>query len=197
MVSLTLGVLAPTEVWDLGLYGRTVSGVKLRGFLDEIGMTNPDRHMSGKANTVVDMVVIKKASWLMVGIIAVLVVPTVLNAVTNPTPLAFVWVAIGVAIVWRVSRLKVGVDHDGVTVLNFFRTTKIPIWEAEPEIDDPEAGVLLSDAGGKYDQGGRTIYIRRPWHNDRIHVGVAPRYGTEVERIHHDLLFEIKRQRAA
>ena len=144
------------------------------------------------------MTVIARTSKTVIVALLVLLTPTFYRAALSPSVLSIAWVLMGLAILWRVSQLKLAVSPDGVTVLNFFHTNCIPIWEAEVTLAEPEAGLLLSDSGGKFDRGGRTLYVVRRWHDsERVHVGAAPRYGDEVDRIHDDLVAEIKRQRAA
>ena len=79
-----------------------------------------------------------------------------------------------------------------------FQTIEIPVWEAEVELGEVEGGGMVQDFGGKFDEGGRLLYVRRQWHDgDRIHVGVAPRYGEDAIRIRTELVSEIQKARAA
>lgn len=142
-------------------------------------------------------VVISRASKVFVAIVALLSAIPVAQAFTRPSLLSVLWMAIGIGIVWRVARLRLAVTDDVVVIQNFFNKVTVPIWEAEIELADPEAGIMLSDAGGKLDEGGRTLFIRRMWHHDRVAVGVAPRYGRELERIRNDLNTEIMRRRSS
>lgn len=144
------------------------------------------------------MKVIAQTSKTVTVAILVLLIPTFSRAFVSPSPLTIAWVVIGLGILWRIAQIKVAVSNEYVTVLNFFRTTHIPIWEVDIEVAEPEAGLLLSDGGGKFDRGGRTLYVIRRWHDsEKVHIGAAPRYGSEVERIHDDLVNEIKKRRAA
>lgn len=144
------------------------------------------------------MTVIAHTSRTIIVAILVLLLPTFFRAATEPSILSISWIAIGLAIWWRVGQLKLAVTNDHVIVLNFFKTMRVPIEEADVEVGEPEAGLLLSDSGGKLDQGGRSLYVvRNGDESERIRIGVAPRYGSEVARIHHDLMAEILRRRAA
>lgn len=144
------------------------------------------------------MKVIAKTSKTVIVATVVLLLPTFFGALLSPSPLSIAWVVIGLVILRRIAHIKVAVSSQYITVLNFFRTTHIPIWEAEIEVGDPEGGLLLSDSGGKYDKGGRSLYIMRRCHDaERVHIGVAPRYGSEVDRIHDELISEIKKKRIA
>lgn len=144
------------------------------------------------------MRIIAQTSRTVTWAILILLTPTFLRAVIDPSVWSIGWVAIGLSILSRVSQIKLAVSPEHVTVLNFFSTTHIPIWEAEVEVEDLEGGLLLSDLGGKFDRGGRQLVVVQSWPDrNRVHVGAAPRYGSEVERIHDDLVSEIERQRAA
>lgn len=144
------------------------------------------------------MTIIAHTSKTIVVGVLILLLPTFLRAVTEPSILSISWIAIGLAIWWRIGQLKLAVSTDHVTVLNFFKTTHIPIEEAEVMVGEPEAGLFLSDSGGKLDKGGRTLYIVHGGEeSERVRVGVAPRYGEELNRIHHDLVAEILKRRAA
>lgn len=140
-------------------------------------------------------VVISRASKVFVGFVGALAAVPVAQAFTRPSLLSVVWMFLGIGIVWRLARLRLAVTDDVVVVQNFFEKVTIPIWEAEIEVSDPEAGIMLSDAGGKLDHGGRTLFIKRMWHHDKIAVGVAPRFGPELERISADLQDEIANRR--
>ena len=144
------------------------------------------------------MTVIAHTSKTIIVAILVLLLPTFVRAATEPSILSISWIVIGLAIWWRVGQLKVAVSSDHVIVLNFFKTMHIPIEEAEVEVGELEAGVLLSDSGGKFDKGGRNLYVvRNGQESERVRVGVAPRFGAELTRIHHDLVAEILKRRAA
>lgn len=143
------------------------------------------------------MVVVARASRFIVFSVAFLLLPTVVRAAMDPTLINFAWALCGVPIVVRMSLLTVAVNKDWVTVRNFFSTTNIPLWEAEVEFGEIEGGGMVSDAGGKLDQGGRSLYVRRSWHeDDRVLVTVAPRYGDESIRIHDALIEQIAIHRA-
>ncbi len=145
------------------------------------------------------MKVIARVSKFVVGVVAFLALaPTLLRAFISPNSITIGWVIIGAMIVIRVAQISVAVSPDWVIVRNFFRTTHVPVWEAEIEFGETESERgLMSDAGGKYDAGGRTLYVRRQWNGDRLHIGVAPRFGTEPERIHDELVDAIREARAA
>lgn len=145
------------------------------------------------------MVVIARTSRFVVGsVAAAALIPTVARLLTKPSLFAIVWVLLGISIVRRVAQIAVAVSPDSVIVRNFFRTTRVPVWEAQVEFGEREAATgLISDAGGRLDKGGRTLYVRRLLQDDRLHVGVAPRYGDEPLRIHDDLVAAISEARAA
>jgi len=141
--------------------------------------------------------VVARVSKFIVVCIALGLTPVLLRAITSPSVFSALWVLMAVAVVVRVNQIAVYVNDGWVVVRNFFKTTHVPVWEAEVELGEPEGGLTLSDAGGQYDAGGRTIYIRRQWHGDVVHVGVAPRYGKETQRIHDELVKQIQLERAA
>jgi len=144
------------------------------------------------------MKVIARTSRFFVGLVALVASPVVLRAIMNPTPWSALWALMAIGVVIRCSQIRVGVSKEFVRVINFSKTIEIPVWEAEIELGEKEGGGPMSDMGGRLDEGGRLIYVRRSWHdNDRIHVGAAPRYGAEAERIHNELISEIRRARAA
>ncbi len=144
------------------------------------------------------MNVVARVSRLFVGLTALLASPVLSRAIMNPTPWSVLWALMAIGVVVRCAQIRVGVTNEFVRVINFSKTIDIPVWEAEIELGELEGGGPMSDAGGRLDQGGRLIYVRRSWHdNDRIHVGAAPRYGVEPERIHDELISAIRRARAA
>ncbi len=150
------------------------------------------------SSTVGDMTIAKVSPWI-VGFAAVLLIPTFLRAFDNPTPLSIAWVLIGICLVSRVAMMQLRVDREHVVIRNYFRTTRVPIWEAEVEVVQEEgANPFLSDAGGKVDQGGRSLCVVRMWNDhEKVGVTVAPRYGRELDRIHDELIEQIRHQRAA
>ena len=144
------------------------------------------------------MVVVARISRTALVFTALLMSPLLLWAFYSPSVFAALRIAVGAAVLYRLASIHVRVDHDGVVVRNFFRTVRVPVWEAEVEVGDPDPGIGLSDSGGKYDRGGRTLYVVRNSETPgRIHIGAAPRYGPEVDRIHDDLTNEIWRRRVA
>ena len=143
------------------------------------------------------MVVVARPSRFIVLAVAFLLVPTVVRAALDPSLVNFAWALCGVPIVVRTSMLTVAVNKEWVLIRNFFSTTAVPLWEAEVEFGELEGGGLVSDAGGRLDQGGRSLYVRRSWHdNDRVLVTVAPRYGDENQRVHDELKKQILLHRA-
>ena len=129
--------------------------------------------------------------------VAFLLLPTVVRAAINPSLVNFVWALCALPIVVRTSQLAVAVNKEWVTIRNFFSTTHVPLWEAEVEFGEVEGGGFLSDAGGKIDKEGRSLYVRRSWHeDDRVLVTVAPRYGDEQVRVHDELVEQIALHRA-
>ena len=144
------------------------------------------------------MNVVARVSRVVVVLVAALFSPTILRAIMDPNSVTIGTVVLGAMVVIRVAQISVGVSPDWVIVRNFFRTTHVPIWEAEVELGEPEAETgLMSDAGGRLDEGGRTLYLNRPWNGERLHIGVAPRYGTEPQRIQRELVAAIRTARAA
>ena len=81
--------------------------------------------------------------------------------------------------------------RDSETVQKYTRTIEVEEGEPEPELGYNEL------AEGEEDTAGRMLYIRRPWHGDRVHVIAAPRFGQEAVRIRSELTSEIARARAA
>lgn len=141
--------------------------------------------------------VVAKISKFIVVCVGLLMTPAVLRFAFEPSMVSGLWLVLSGAVVWRVNQIAVYVNDGWVIIRNFFRTTHVPVWEAEVELGEKEGGFAFSDAGGPYDQGGQTLYIRRQWHGDMVHVGVAPRYGKEAVRIRLDLESEIQKARAA
>lgn len=142
------------------------------------------------------MVIVARPSRFIVFGVALLLVPTVFRAAMDPSLVNFAWALLAVPVVIRTALLTVAVDREWVVVRNFFSTTAIPLWEAEVELGEPEGGGLVSDLGGPIDQGGRSLYVKRSWHeDDRVLVTVAPRYGHENERVYNELCKEIAHQR--
>ena len=109
-----------------------------------------------------------------------------------------VWALLAVAVVVRVSQIRLSVGRDFVRVQNFFRTTDVPIWKAEVEEGEPEPELGYNELRkGEEETAGRMLYIRRPWHGDRVHIIAAPRFGEEADRVRTELCAEIARARAA
>ncbi len=143
------------------------------------------------------MVVVARPSRFIVFGVAFLLVPTVVRAALEPSLVNLAWALCGVPVVVRTALLCVAVDSQWVVIRNFFSTTSIPLWEAEVELGEPEGGGLVSDLGGRIDQGGRSLYVKRSWHDDhRVLVTVAPRYGDENERVFNELTRQIDLHRA-
>lgn len=143
------------------------------------------------------MVVVARPSRFIVFGVAFLLVPTVFRAAMDPSLVNLAWASLAIPIVARTALLAVAVNKEWVVIRNFFSTTAIPLWEAEVELGEPEGGGLVSDLGGPIDQGGRSLYVKRSWHDDdRVLVTVAPRYGEETERVYSALCEEIALQRA-
>ena len=144
------------------------------------------------------MVVVARPSRFIVFGVALLLVPTVFRAAMDPSILNLAWACLAIPIVARTALLAVAVNEEWVVVRNFFSTTAIPLWEAEVELGEPEGGGLVSDLGGPIDQGGRSLYVKRSWHDDeRVLVTVVPRYGEETDRVYAALCDEIALQRAS
>ena len=145
------------------------------------------------------VVVVAKVSRTTIAIVAFLALPTIYALVTTPN-LGWAMVLIAhAAVLHRVTQISVSVSQEGVLVRNLLSTTLVPIWEAETEVEesDADATFFLSDAGGKYDNSGRTLYVRRPWNGTRVHVTAAPRFGDELDRINSQLNEAIRAKRAA
>lgn len=152
-----------------------------------------------KMAPVSDEVCIARISRFMVVCSALLLmVPTILRFALMPSLVTFVWSLLALGVAVRVSQISLAVSHDVVTITNFFKTTEIPVWEAEVELGDAEGGGMVSDFGGRLDEGGRLLYVKRQWNNgELVHVGVAPRYGEDALRIRAELETEIRKARAA
>ena len=144
------------------------------------------------------MKVIARTSHFCTGIVGFLLGPVILRPVIMPSIAGLLWATLAIGVIVRVSTIQLSVSRECVRIQNFFRTTDIPIWEAEVEQGEPEPELgYIELREGQEAQAGRMLYIRRPWHGDRVHVLVAPRFGTEAERIHSELLAEIAEARAA
>ncbi len=143
--------------------------------------------------------VIARVSPLVVVLTAIFALPSVVGFLRSPEPLTLLWVVFHILIGKRVAQIGLAVSREGVEITNFTGRTLVPIWEAEAEVvENSGPNPVLSDAGGKYDNQGRALVIRRCWNDDPdVNVGVAPRYGNEVERIHRELVEAIAEQRAA
>lgn len=144
------------------------------------------------------MKIIAKTPRVATAMVMVMASPVILRPIVDPTIAGLVWSIATIAIVVRVSQIHIGVHRDFVRVQNFFRTTDVPIWEAEVEQGEPEPELgFIELREGEEDTAGRLLYIKRPWHGDRVHVGASPRFGPEAVRIRSELTTEIKRARAA
>lgn len=140
---------------------------------------------------------ISRVSRSFIVFVSLLAAVPIAQAFTRPSPLSFGWMLLGIGIVYRLTRLRLAVNDEFVVVQNFFEQITIPIWEAEAELAQAEASIMLADSEGGMANGGRTLFIKRMWHDDKVAVGVAPRYGDELERIHSELSAEILRRRGA
>jgi len=144
------------------------------------------------------MKIIARTSRFCTGLVAVGLSPVVARPIFNPSVAGLLWAMLAIVVIVRVSSIQLAVGRDFVRIQNFFRTTDIPIWEAEVEKGEPEPELGFNRLDDdRHDEAGRMLYIRRPWHGDRVHVGVAPRFGVEAERIHTELNKEIALARAA
>ncbi len=142
--------------------------------------------------------VIAKVSKTLVVFVALLSSLVLVGAFLTSSLLAYFWLICLVLLTIRVSQINLELSEEGVTIRNFFRTTHIPLWEAEVEVHSGEKTVLLSDSGGKLDKEGRMLYVTRTWHEgERVHVGAVPRFGHEFDRVHDELVTGIKALRAA
>ncbi len=144
------------------------------------------------------MKVIARTSHFVTGLCALMFSPIIARPIVNPTIQGLVWALLAVAVVVRVSQIRLSVGRDFVRVQNFFRTTDVPIWEAEVEEGEPEPELGYNELRkGEEETAGRMLYIRRPWHGDRVHIIAAPRFGEEADRVRTELCAEIARARAA
>ena len=142
------------------------------------------------------MTTIAQPSRVFLALMGLMLTPIILRPFFAFTPLTALWSMLGMVVFNRLMRLGLSVSSDHVVVRNFFRTTEIPIWEAEVEREESGDDDILAELDASYGHDGRTLFIKRLWHNDRIRVGVAPRFGPEAERIYRQLVEEIKRARA-
>lgn len=144
------------------------------------------------------MTVIARTSHFVTALLALMLSPVILRPIVHPTIAGLVWAMLSIAVIVRVSQIHLGVGRDFVRIQNFFRTTDVPIWEAEVEEGEPEPELGYNELReGEEENAGRLLYIRRPWHGDRVHVIAAPRFGEEAARIRTELTREIARARAA
>lgn len=143
--------------------------------------------------------VIARVSPLVIGLTAAFALPSTFAFIRTPNALTLLWVVFHVLIGKRVAQIGLEVSREGVEVINFTGRTLVPIWEAEAEvIENLGPNPVLSDSGGKYDNQARALVIRRRWNGDPdVNVGVVPRYGNEIVRIHQELVDAIAEQRAA
>ena len=142
--------------------------------------------------------VIARVSNTVIGLTAIFAIPSIFALLFNPSALTLLWVVSHLLIARRVAQISLLVSREGVQVNNFTGTTLVPIWEAEVEVVDQTGfNPMLGDAGGRLDSEARSLVIKRRWHGDPdVSVGVAPRYGPEVDRIHNELVGAIAAQRA-
>jgi|GEM_PF-1842525 len=145
------------------------------------------------------MKVIARTSRFVTVMVAVMWSPIIFRPIFSPSLPGLAFAMLAIVVVIRVSRIRLGVHRDGfVRVQNFFRTTDVPIWEAEVEQGEPEPELGFNELrDGEEETAGRMLYIKRPWHGDRVHVTAAPRFGEEAQRIRIDLVDEIQKVRAA
>lgn len=143
--------------------------------------------------------VIARISPLVIGLTAIFALPSAIAFIQKPNALTLLWVVFHVLIGKRVAQIGLAVSREGVEITNFTGRTLVPIWEAEAEmIENLGPNPVLSDSGGKYDNQARALVIRRRWNGDPdVNVGVVPRYGNEIVRIHQELVDAIAEQRAA
>ena len=144
------------------------------------------------------MKVIARTSHFVTLLCTVMFSPVIVRPLFNPTIQGLVWAMLAIAVIVRVSQIHLGVGAGVVRIQNFFRTTEVPIWEAEVEEGEPEPELGYNELrDGEEETAGRMLYIRRPWHGDRVHVIAAPRFGEEAVRIRYELETEIRLARAA
>ena len=75
------------------------------------------------------MKVIARTSHFVTGLCALMFSPIIARPIVNPTIQGLVWALLAVAVVVRVSQIRLSVGRDFVRVQNFFRTTDVPIWD--------------------------------------------------------------------
>lgn len=144
------------------------------------------------------MKVIARTSHIVTVLLTMMLSPVMFRPIMNPTIPGLIWAVLSVVVIVRVSQIHLGVSKDFVRIQNFFKTTEVPIWEAEVEAGEPEPELGYNELReGEEETAGRMLYIRRPWHGDRVHVTVAPRFGEEAVRIRSELESEIRLARAA
>lgn len=144
------------------------------------------------------MKVIARTSHFVTALVTLMLSPVIFRPIVDPTIPGLIWAMLAFVVIVRVSQIHLGVHRDFVRIQNFFRTTDVPIWEAEVEEGEPEPELGFNELReGEEETAGRMLYINRLWHGDRVHVTVAPRFGTEALRIRTELATEIRRARAA
>ena len=84
------------------------------------------------------MTVIARTSHFVTALLALMLSPVIFRPIVNPTIAGLVWAMLSIAVIVRVSQIHLGVSRDFVRIQNFFRTTDVPIWEAEVEEGEPE-----------------------------------------------------------
>ncbi len=128
-------------------------------------------------------------------LIAFFSLPAVVGLLTSPGLLTLAAVIAHGAVTARVAQISLSVSSDGVHVHNFFKHRLVPLWEADPVLEEHDEIVFLSDSGGRLDKQARTLFIEQPWSDSRINVGAVPRYGEEPDRVHRELNDSILRYR--
>jgi len=89
--------------------------------------------------------VVAKISKFIVVCVGLLMTPVVLRAIFEPSAVTALWVVLAGAVVWRVNQIAVYVNDGWVTISNFFKTTHIPVWEAEVELGGDSSNLPLDE----------------------------------------------------
>ena len=104
-------------------------------------------------------------------------------------------VLLGWAAVRRFAQMRLAVTRSAVVVQNYTARHELPLDEVKI-IDEREDASWVSEMGGKGDEAGRSLYVMDD-SGRKVHVGVAPAYGSRLDRIAEDLIRAIERMKSA
>jgi hypothetical protein len=100
---------------------------------------------------------------------------------------------VGVGVVSRFAQMKLSVTRTSVVVVNYTSRHEFAL-DSVRVVDERETPTWLSDMGGKRNRTSRTMYLMDD-SGQRVHVALAPMYGTRMDTIAEDLYRAIDRMR--